>query len=130
MTFLLTCIRIARSHGVIKSTVESDPSLWNNLVPFEVLRQGLCHSYDDVRLDVFSLLCESYKTTEPIKEQELEYIKFFIHDNFTNQSPAFRQNMMSAFKKVCYRLLFYFVAVYVDMDIIDILILYILFVVF
>ncbi|KAG1706995.1 Thyroid adenoma-associated [Nymphon striatum] len=99
MTSLLTFVRIARSLGVIKSTLEGDPSLWNNLVPFEVLKQGLCHSSDDVRLDVFSLLCESYKTTEPIKEQELELIKFFIQDNLTNQSPAFRQNMASAFKK-------------------------------
>lgn len=100
LTSLLTCVRIARSQGVIKAARNADDSQWNNLIPVDVLKQGLCHSSDHVRSDVFSLLCECLKTTEPIKEQELELMRFFIQDNLTSQSPAFRQSIVSAFKKV------------------------------
>lgn len=42
---LMTCLRAARSQGVLKSVEEE---LWGGLVPLPLMRQALVHKHDQV----------------------------------------------------------------------------------
>ena len=53
-----------------------------------------------VRLDAFALLCENKRTAEAISDVEFRHLRHFITYNLNNQSPAFRQAMLSFVKKV------------------------------
>lgn len=53
-----------------------------------------------VRLSAFALLCDNFKTTEPIDSNTFELIKCGLPFNINCQSPPFRQQLISYMKKV------------------------------
>ncbi len=57
-----------------------------------------------MRIEALSLICESNKTTEPLTEQDLELLQFFIPLNMTSQSPQFRNHFVSCMKKAFSRI--------------------------
>ena len=76
---------------------------------FHVLRV-VCASYWlttkqlslQVRLNALMLLCESRQTSEPLSDQDLALIRFFLLYNLNSQDPAFRQKVETALKKVSF----------------------------
>ncbi|XP_041351215.1 thyroid adenoma-associated protein homolog [Gigantopelta aegis] len=105
---LITCLRRARCLGQLHHSVESSESgettLWYGLVRIDVLKFALTSVDDQVRLDAFALLCENNKTTEPISELEFDLVQYFLPFNLNNQSPAFRQHLLSYVQKLFHRL--------------------------
>ena len=53
-----------------------------------------------MRIDALGLLCESKKTTNAPSEEELQLVLSFMEYNLNSQSPQFRQQMLTLFKKV------------------------------
>ncbi|ROI98695.1 Thyroid adenoma-associated protein [Anabarilius grahami] len=97
---LMTCLRAARSQGVLKSVEEE---LWGGLVPLPLMRQALVHKHDQVRMDALGLLCESHRSTEQLSRQEMELIRHFLPFNLNSQSPGVRQQTVSLLKKLLCR---------------------------
>ncbi|XP_067277498.1 thyroid adenoma-associated protein isoform X2 [Pseudorasbora parva] len=97
---LMTCLRAARSQGVLKSVEEE---LWGGLVPLPLMRQALVHKHDQVRMDALGLLCESHRSTEKLSRQELELIRHFLPFSLNSQSPGVRQQTVSLLKKLLCR---------------------------
>uniref|UniRef100_A0A672QAP7 tRNA (32-2'-O)-methyltransferase regulator THADA n=2 Tax=Sinocyclocheilus grahami TaxID=75366 RepID=A0A672QAP7_SINGR len=98
---LMTCLRAARSQGVLKSVEEE---LWGGLVPLPLMRQALVHKHDQVRMDALGLLCESHRSTETLSRQEIELIRHFLPFNLNSQSPGVRQQTVSLLKKLLCRM--------------------------
>ncbi|RXN24870.1 thyroid adenoma-associated [Labeo rohita] len=97
---LMTCLRAARSQGVLKSVEEE---LWGGLVPLPLMRQALVHKHDQVRMDALGLVCESHRSTETLSRQEIELIRHFLPFNLNSQSPGVRQQTVSLLKKLLCR---------------------------
>ncbi|XP_037126900.1 thyroid adenoma-associated protein isoform X1 [Syngnathus acus] len=97
---LMTCLRAARSQGVMQTTAEG---LCEELVPFSLLRQALIHKHDQVRMDALGLVCESHRSTEVLTSQEMDLIRHFLLPNLNSQSPNVRQQVVSLFKKMLCR---------------------------
>uniref|UniRef100_A0A8C1YAD1 tRNA (32-2'-O)-methyltransferase regulator THADA n=1 Tax=Cyprinus carpio TaxID=7962 RepID=A0A8C1YAD1_CYPCA len=93
---LMTCLRAARSQGVLKSVEEE---LCGGLVPLPLMRQALVHKHDQVRMDALGLVCESHRSTETLSRQEIELIRHFLPFNLNSQSPGARQQSVSLLKK-------------------------------
>ena len=53
-----------------------------------------------IRVDALGLLCESKKTTNAPTTEELQMILSFMEFNMNSQSPLFRQQVLTLFKKV------------------------------
>ena len=51
-------------------------------------------------MDALGLLCESKKTTIAPTPEELQMILSFMEYNMNSQSPLFRQQVLTLFKKV------------------------------
>ncbi|XP_063047806.1 thyroid adenoma-associated protein [Engraulis encrasicolus] len=98
---LMTCLRAARAQGVLKPT---EDALWGGLVPLPLLRHGLLHKHDQVRMDTLGLVCESHRSTETISPQEVDLIQHFLPSNLNTQSPGVRQQTVSLIKKLLCRL--------------------------
>uniref|UniRef100_A0A673VXY1 tRNA (32-2'-O)-methyltransferase regulator THADA n=1 Tax=Salmo trutta TaxID=8032 RepID=A0A673VXY1_SALTR len=96
---LMTCLRAARSQGV----VQSEEGLWGGLVPLFLLRQALVHKHDQVRMDALGLLCESHRRTEVLASQEMELLQHFLPSSLNSQSPGVRQLTVSLLKKLLCR---------------------------
>ncbi|KAH9519566.1 hypothetical protein Btru_003022 [Bulinus truncatus] len=98
---IIMCLRKARILGLLKAGHElsDEKSLWYGHLHPNVLKTALCSSDLQIRLDAFGLLCENHKTTEPVSDFEFKMLKFFIPCNLNNQSPAFRQALLSLCKK-------------------------------
>uniref|UniRef100_A0A8C1RKA1 tRNA (32-2'-O)-methyltransferase regulator THADA n=1 Tax=Cyprinus carpio TaxID=7962 RepID=A0A8C1RKA1_CYPCA len=94
---LMTCLRAARSQGVLKSVEEE---LCGGLVPLPLMRQALVHKHDQVRMDALGLVCESHRSTETLSRQEIELIRHFLPFNLNSQSPGARQQSVSLLKKL------------------------------
>uniref|UniRef100_T1J611 tRNA (32-2'-O)-methyltransferase regulator THADA n=1 Tax=Strigamia maritima TaxID=126957 RepID=T1J611_STRMM len=103
---LLKAMKTARSIGLIKN--QSSPStyqnLWNDVLSYSVLYQALRHIKDEIRLDAFALICETHKTTELIPRSDLELVGTFLSENISNQSSAFRQQIIAYIKKLINRI--------------------------
>uniref|UniRef100_A0A8C1RK80 tRNA (32-2'-O)-methyltransferase regulator THADA n=1 Tax=Cyprinus carpio TaxID=7962 RepID=A0A8C1RK80_CYPCA len=97
---LMTCLRAARSQGVLKSVEEE---LCGGLVPLPLMRQALVHKHDQVRMDALGLVCESHRSTETLSRQEIELIRHFLPFNLNSQSPGARQQSVSLLKKLLCR---------------------------
>ncbi|XP_019737575.1 thyroid adenoma-associated protein [Hippocampus comes] len=97
---LMTCLRAARSQGVIQTSAEG---LCEELVPFSLVRQALIHKHDQVRMDALGLVCESHRSTEVLTSQEMDLIHHFLVPNLNSQSPSVRQQVVSLFKKMLCR---------------------------
>ncbi|XP_052428210.1 thyroid adenoma-associated protein homolog isoform X1 [Carassius gibelio] len=97
---LMTCLRAARSQGVLKSVEEE---LFGGLVPLPLMRQALVHKHDQVRMDALGLVCESHRSTETLSRQEIELIRHFLPFNLNSQSPGARQQTVSLLKKLLCR---------------------------
>ncbi|XP_043112091.1 thyroid adenoma-associated protein isoform X3 [Puntigrus tetrazona] len=97
---LMTCLRAARSQGVLSSVEEE---LWDGLVPLPLIRQALVHKHDQVRMDALGLVCESHRSTETLSRQEMELIRHFLPFNLNSQSPGVRQQTVSLLKKLLCR---------------------------
>ncbi|XP_016392695.1 thyroid adenoma-associated protein homolog isoform X1 [Sinocyclocheilus rhinocerous] len=96
----MTCLRAARSQGVLKSV---EKELWGGLVPLPLMRQALVHKHDQVRMDALGLVCESHRSTETLSRQEIELIRHFLPFNLNSQSPGVRQQTVSLLKKLLCR---------------------------
>ncbi|XP_056128449.1 thyroid adenoma-associated protein isoform X2 [Rhinichthys klamathensis goyatoka] len=97
---LMTCLRAARSQGVLRSDEEE---LWGGLVSLPLMRQALVHKHDQVRMDALGLLCESHRSTEKLSRKEMELIRHFLPFNLNSQSPGVRQQTVSLLKKLLCR---------------------------
>lgn len=81
--------------GIMKMLPQSVGSMTGSL-PVSLLR----HPDEQVRLDVYGLLCESIKTTEVVAQSDLQLIQQFLPLNLSSQNPAFRQQLTAYSKKV------------------------------
>ncbi|XP_057703664.1 thyroid adenoma-associated protein [Corythoichthys intestinalis] len=97
---LMTCLRAARSQGVMQSQADA---LWGELAPVSPVRQALIHKHDQVRMDALGLVCESHRSTEVLTSQEMDLLHHFLLPNLNSQSPSVRQQAVSLFKKVLCR---------------------------
>ncbi|TRY88732.1 hypothetical protein DNTS_029669, partial [Danionella cerebrum] len=97
---LMTCLRAARSQGVLKSV---DEELWGCLVPLPLMQQALVHKSDQVRMDALGLLCESHRSTEMLSREEMELVHHFLPFNLNSQSPGVRQQTVGLLKKLLCR---------------------------
>ncbi|XP_017296045.1 thyroid adenoma-associated protein isoform X2 [Kryptolebias marmoratus] len=97
---LITCLRAARSQGLMASTEEG---LWGGLVPVSLLHQVLIHKHDQVRMDALGLVCESHRSTEVLTSQEMDLIRHFLPPNLNIQSAGVRQQTVSLMKKLLCR---------------------------
>ncbi|XP_061693127.1 thyroid adenoma-associated protein isoform X2 [Syngnathoides biaculeatus] len=97
---LMTCLRAARSQGVMQTTAEG---LWGELAPLSLVRQALIHKHDQVTMDALGLVCESNRSTEVLTSQEMDLIHHFLVPNLNCQSPSVRQQAVSLFKKMLCR---------------------------
>ncbi|KAL6487447.1 hypothetical protein MHYP_G00040730 [Metynnis hypsauchen] len=98
---LMTCLRAARSQGVL---MPADEQLWGGLVPLQLLQQALVHKHDQVRMDALGLVCESHRSTETLSTEEMELIRHFLLSNLNSQSPGVRQQTVSLLKKLLCRM--------------------------
>ncbi|XP_077468779.1 thyroid adenoma-associated protein isoform X1 [Stigmatopora argus] len=96
---LMTCLRAARSQGVMQSQGDA---LWGQLALGPV-RQALIHKHDQVRMDALGLVCESHRSTEVLTLQEMALVHHFLLPNLNSQSPSVRQQAISLFKKMLCR---------------------------
>lgn len=97
---LMTCLRAARSQGVLKLV---DEKLWGCLVPIPLMQQALVHKHDQVRMDALGLLCETHRSTETVSKDEMDLIRHFLPFNLNSQSPGIRQQTVSLLKKLLCR---------------------------
>ncbi|XP_061646816.1 thyroid adenoma-associated protein isoform X1 [Phyllopteryx taeniolatus] len=97
---LMTCLRAARSQGVMQTPAEG---LWGELAPLSLVRQALIHKDDQVKMDAFGLVCESNRSTEVLTLEEMDLIHHFLLPNLNCQSPSVRQQAVSLFKKMLCR---------------------------
>lgn len=98
---LMACLRTARAHGHMQFT---DNFVWVEQVSTGIIRQGLVHRHDQVRMDALGLLCESHRSTEVVSTQEMQLVHFFILYNLSSQSPSVRQHICCLMKKLFYRI--------------------------
>ncbi|XP_069787225.1 thyroid adenoma-associated protein isoform X3 [Narcine bancroftii] len=98
---LMTCLRTARAQGLWNT---AEKSTWDQLIPIGLIKQALVHKHEQVRLDALGLLCETNRTTEPVSEQEMDLVKFFLAYNLNSQSPAMRQKIVWVLRKLFYRI--------------------------
>ncbi|KAK3745523.1 hypothetical protein QZH41_009923, partial [Actinostola sp. cb2023] len=102
---LITCLKTARTLGLVKVNDDDDSGLqeeenWGGVVPVDWLKKALCHIEEQTRLDALGLLCDTPRTTEPISVTDLALLKVFLPLNLNNQSPSFRQQCSTHLKKV------------------------------
>nr|XP_033793161.1 thyroid adenoma-associated protein isoform X2 [Geotrypetes seraphini] len=98
---LMACLRTARAHGHLTFT---DNFVWREAVSTGLIKQGLVHRHDQVRIDALGLLCESHRSTEIVSMEEMEMIKFCIGYNLNSQSPSVRQQICCLMKKLFCRI--------------------------
>ncbi|XP_029449183.1 thyroid adenoma-associated protein isoform X2 [Rhinatrema bivittatum] len=98
---LMACLRTARAHGHLTFT---DNFMWSDQVSTGLIKQGLVHRHDQVRMDTLGLLCESHRSTEIVSVEEMEMIKFCIKYNLSSQSPSVRQQICCLLKKLFFRI--------------------------
>ncbi|ESO02541.1 hypothetical protein HELRODRAFT_161822 [Helobdella robusta] len=66
----------------------------------DMLELCIMHQDEQIRLDALSIICEHRKTTNPIPPNHLLIVQSYLENNFSSQSPFFRQRMVSILKKV------------------------------
>lgn len=88
----IVCTRIGRSLGLC-------PDLFSSLDDCRLLRQGLTSADEQICLDCLFILCESPRTTEPIRPIEFDLLKEFLEMNIDNGSTSFRNQTLSLLKK-------------------------------
>ncbi|XP_069090089.1 tRNA (32-2'-O)-methyltransferase regulator THADA isoform X1 [Pleurodeles waltl] len=98
---LMACLRTARAHGHMQFT---DHFIWVEQVSNGIIRQGLVHRHDQVRIDALGLLCESHRSTEVVSMEEMELVLFFIMYNLNSQAPSVRQQICCLMKKLFCRI--------------------------
>ncbi|XP_077992150.1 tRNA (32-2'-O)-methyltransferase regulator THADA-like [Glandiceps talaboti] len=104
LSALITCLKVARSQGLLRKKEDCDTDTWLGVIPVSLLKQAVCHQDNQISLQALSLLCDSAKTTEVFNTVDFDLIKLFIKCNMKNQSAASRHCMMSDFKKVLLRI--------------------------
>nr|XP_015799588.2 thyroid adenoma-associated protein [Nothobranchius furzeri] len=95
---LMTCLRAARSQGVLASS-----DLWGGLVPISLIQRALLHKHDQVRIDGLGLVCENHRSTEVVTSLEMDLIHHFLPPNLSSQSPGIREQTVSLLKKLLCR---------------------------
>uniref|UniRef100_A0A8C9W827 tRNA (32-2'-O)-methyltransferase regulator THADA n=1 Tax=Scleropages formosus TaxID=113540 RepID=A0A8C9W827_SCLFO len=96
---LMTCLRAARSQGVLCPTTDG---LWGGMVPLSLLRQALVHTHDQVTVVVqFNAF---HRSTESVSSQEMDLIRHFLPWSLNSQSPGGRQQTVSLLKKLLWRM--------------------------
>ncbi|PVD25967.1 hypothetical protein C0Q70_13634 [Pomacea canaliculata] len=99
---LIICMRRARTGGLLawpQCGLDSVSTFADRV------RDALGSQDEQVRLDAFALLCENKKTTELISQLEFDHVQYFIPHNLNNQSPAFRQSVLSSLRKLFTRII-------------------------
>ncbi|XP_018411906.1 PREDICTED: thyroid adenoma-associated protein [Nanorana parkeri] len=94
---LMACLRTARAHGHLRFT---ENYAWNGRVSTGLIKQGLVHRHDQIRMDALGLLCESHWSTEVVSVDEMNLVRFFLKYNLNCQSPSVRQQMCYLIKKL------------------------------
>ncbi|XP_053568262.1 thyroid adenoma-associated protein isoform X2 [Bombina bombina] len=94
---LMACLRTARAHGHIKFT---ENYVWIGKVSIALIKQGLVHRHDQVRIDALGLLCESHWSTEVLSLDEMHLIQFCLTYNLNCQAPSVRQQLCYLIKKL------------------------------
>ncbi|XP_077341799.1 tRNA (32-2'-O)-methyltransferase regulator THADA isoform X1 [Lithobates pipiens] len=94
---LMACLRTARAHGHLRFT---ENYAWNGRVSTGLIKQGLVHRHDQIRMDALGLLCESHWSTEVVSVDEMNLVRFFLRYNLNCQSPSVRQQMCYLIKKL------------------------------
>ncbi|KAM8946134.1 tRNA (32-2'-O)-methyltransferase regulator THADA [Pelodytes ibericus] len=98
---LMACLRTARAHGHLRFT---ENYVWNGNVNVALIRQGLVHRHDQVRVDALGLLCESHWTTEVVSLDEMTLVLFCLKYNLNCQSPSVRQQLCYLIRKLFCRI--------------------------
>ncbi|XP_073420301.1 tRNA (32-2'-O)-methyltransferase regulator THADA isoform X2 [Dendrobates tinctorius] len=94
---LMACLRTARTHGYLRFT---ENYAWTGKVSTSVIKQGLVHRHDQIRIDALGLLCESHWSTEVVSQNEMDLITFFLKYNLNCQTPSIRQQLCYLLKKL------------------------------
>ncbi|KAI8811668.1 putative death-receptor fusion protein-domain-containing protein [Cladochytrium replicatum] len=89
--------------SVMKSAQVSGIAV-NNALMESAQRDGIYHLDMNVRVEVFTMLCESAKATSEPTDSDLSLVKDFLIENNAIQDPDFRQRIQSTFKKLLSRL--------------------------
>ncbi|PIK36481.1 putative thyroid adenoma-associated protein-like isoform X1 [Apostichopus japonicus] len=109
LNILIMWLKVARSVGVLNhgnqvTENESTQHMWKGIVTMTTLQEALSHRDNQIILDALGLLCDSKKTTEELSKDELELLQQCLPLHMTNQSAAFRQQLLAMMKKMLYRL--------------------------
>ncbi|XP_063774402.1 tRNA (32-2'-O)-methyltransferase regulator THADA isoform X2 [Pseudophryne corroboree] len=94
---LMACLRTARAHGHLRFT---ENYAWSGKVSTGLIRQGLVHRHDQIRMDALGLLCESHWSTEVVSLDEINLVHFFLKYNLNCQSPSVRQQSCYLIRKL------------------------------
>ena len=103
---LISCTRVSRSLNSSNSerkAPDAGDALYGN-ISAALLHTSIVSGDSQARLDSLSLLCDNPKTTEPVLSIELALVKKFLHHNSESSSPAFRQSVVTAMKRLLSRL--------------------------
>ncbi|XP_061376751.1 tRNA (32-2'-O)-methyltransferase regulator THADA isoform X2 [Danaus plexippus] len=73
--------------------------LWREVISYDALRTTAVHTNDEIRFLTLSLMVESPKSSEVFTAGELDIILWFLSYNINDQSPHFKQLVLSLMKK-------------------------------
>jgi hypothetical protein len=87
LTSIIQTMKIAKTNGVLNAE-QLDPS---------IVREGLIHASEEIRLSTFDLMITSVKSTEP--PTDLDLLEQFFVLNLKNSGPLFRYQYCSTMNR-------------------------------
>ncbi|XP_076801011.1 tRNA (32-2'-O)-methyltransferase regulator THADA-like isoform X2 [Clavelina lepadiformis] len=102
---LIMFLRAAQQFGLQINAELNKTNPDQKSIDKETVKFALVHQNDQIRLDTFFLICDSWKPSVLITESDLLLLKFAFPYNMTNQCPAHRQQFLNTIKKFLHRLL-------------------------